>query len=83
MLDAIDRIDAKIPQDYKGNERVVAISYAYNHPINQGKYLEMMKDKGKFSAMLKSKSEKHVWIRGVRYGGLKKRRQDEYLLFNQ
>jgi len=69
-----------VPPSFSDTQAIGIVSFLYNHPVNQGKYIEMLwSDPERFITGLQYKAENYTWIDGVRYGGLKPRRQDEYM----
>lgn len=79
----VNRLYKHIPHDFSGDQVVGIISFLYNHPFNQDRYIEMLwSDKDSFLAELEYKANNYVYLNGIRYGGLKPRRQEELSLIN-
>ena len=83
LLTGIKGINDKLPEDLTYEQRIGIVSFLYNHPYNQDRYVEMIwNNRKKFLKEVKNKSQNHTYIDGVRYGGLLARRQAELQLIN-
>lgn len=77
----IKRLDNKIKGNWTAEQRTAIVSFLFNHPQKQKIHIENINNNPeKFLKELKWKSENHIYIGGVRYAGLKKRRKAEYNL---
>ncbi len=67
--------------DLNTNQLVGSISFLYNHPVNQKIYVKRINtDWATFTSNVEAKSKSHVWMNGVRQGGLLTRRKEELKL---
>lgn len=74
-----ERLNYMVKTKLSVRQRAGAVSFLYNHPINQHNYVWMINnDLAKFQEMLKVKVTTNIYINGVRQGGLKSRRAEEY-----
>ena len=84
LKNEVKRLDNKVREGWKPNQRVGIISFLYNHPVNQRTYVNWLNhDAERFQSMLEYRAHNHVYIDGQRFGGLLVRRAEEWeLIYN-
>ena len=84
LKNEVKRLDNKVREGWKPNQRVGIISFLYNHPVNQRTYVNWLNhDAERFQSMLEYRANNHVYIDGQRQGGLLVRRAEEWeLIYN-
>ena len=85
LKNEVVRLDGMIRYGWTDTQRIGLISFLYNHPLGQRKYVDWINNEAdKFKDFLEYKATNHQYINGVRYGGLLVRRQEEWkLIYNQ
>lgn len=86
LKNEVVRLYDKLPSTLDDHDYIGTISFLYNHPVGQTRYIDMIRDDfAEFQNVVKYKSENHIYIGGVRQGGLIIRRKEEYkyLSFDQ
>lgn len=79
----VERLYQHIPHDFQGKQIIGILGFLYNHPFGQDRYIEMLwSDRDAFMREIEHKANNYTWLGGVRYGGLKYRRQEELSLIN-
>lgn len=75
----VARLYNEVPPTFGSEQLEGVISFLYNHPVNQEKYIEMLwSDPERFLSDLEYKANNYTWINGQRYGGLRDRRLAEF-----